>query len=30
MNMKAQVQNIWGAAEAVLRGKFITLQSFLK
>ena len=23
-------QNLWGAAKAVLRGKFITIQSYLK
>ena len=30
MKMKAQVQNLWDAAKAVLRQKFIALQSFLK
>ena len=28
--MKAIVQNLWDAAKTVLKGKFITIQSYLK
>ena len=29
-NERMTTQNLWDAAKAVLRGKFITIQSFLK
>ena len=29
-NEKMTTQNLWDAAKAVLRGKFITIQSYLK
>lgn len=29
-NTKAMVQNLWGSATAVLRGKFIVIQASLK
>ena len=29
-NENTMVQNLWDAAKAVLRGKFITIQSYLK
>ena len=29
-NVNTITQNLWDAAEAVLRGKFIAIQSFLK
>ena len=29
-NENATTQNLWDAAKAVLRGKFIAIQSFLK
>ena len=30
MTMKTTTQNLWDAAKAVLRGKFIGIQSYLK
>ena len=30
MIMKTTIQNLWDAAKAVLRGKFIAIQSYLK
>ena len=30
MTMKTMIQNLWDAAKAVLRGKYIALQSYLK
>ena len=30
MKMKTMVQNLWDAAKAVLRGKFILMQTYLK
>ena len=30
MKMKTTIQNLWDAAKAVLRGKFIVLHAFLK
>ena len=30
MIMKTTIQNLWDAAKAVLRGKFIATQSYLK
>ena len=29
-NRKTRIQNLWDAAKAVLRGKFITVESYLK
>ena len=29
-NENTTIQNLWGAAKAVLRGKFMTIQAFLK
>ena len=29
-NENTKIQNLWDAAKAVLRGKFITIQSYLK
>ena len=29
-NENTTIQNLWDAAKAVLRGKFITIQSYLK
>ena len=29
-NENTMIQNLWGAAKAVLRGKFIAIQSYLK
>ena len=29
-NVNTTTQNLWGAAKAVLRGKFIAIQSYLK
>ena len=29
-NANTMIQNLWDAAKAVLRGKFITIQSYLK
>ena len=30
MTMKTTTQNLWGAAKAILRGKFIAIQFYLK
>ena len=30
MTMKTTTQNLWDAAKAVLRGKFIAIQAYLK
>ena len=29
-NKKTMIQNLWDAAKAVLRGKFIAIQAYLK
>ena len=29
-NEKTTIQNLWNAAKAVLRGKFITIQAYIK
>ena len=29
-NKNTKIQNLWDAAKAVLRGKFITIQSYFK
>ena len=30
MTMKTTTQNLWGAAKAILRGKFIAIKFYLK